>query len=83
VPSKYYSSNYLERPLVNVIEDPVSKKSRESYFIQFADHLAYAANRFINPLDLVNEEFWKCLDKVLIRDVNKIRGGPPGIVKWP
>ena len=82
VPSAYTSS-FLKRNLKMVIEDPVIRNSKESYFIQITDLLAYAAHRYVIPTDIVDSSFWHLLGKSILTEVNIIRGGPPGIVVWP
>ncbi len=73
----------LERKAENVIEDPSDRRSCESYFIQFADLNAYAAFRKVFPGTNLGEEMWDILGSSRITDVNRLRGGPPGIVVWP
>jgi hypothetical protein len=68
-----------------LIEDPLEKKSEESYFIQLADLNAYAAHHYkdIAPHKKTPPDLWDRLSNVLLLDVNKETGGPPGIVLWP
>lgn len=68
-----------------LIEDPLEKKSDESYFIQLADWNAYAAHHYkdIGPNKKAPNNLWDRLNDVLLLDVNAVAGGPPGIVLWP
>jgi len=76
----------LSIPLERVIEDPNERKSHDSYFVQVADWNAYAALRSIHvdprPAG-VDPLAWDALGGTLLTSVNKVRGGPPGIVMWP
>jgi len=73
----------LERKAENIVEDPSDRRSRESYFIQLADLNAYASFRKVFPSPNFGEDVWDLLGDSRILEVNKIRGGPPGIVVWP
>lgn len=75
----------LEIPTKLLVEDPSERKSHESYFIQLADYNAYAARRslYIEPRKKVRNDLWDKLGSSRCLDVNKVVGGPPGIVKWP
>lgn len=68
-----------------ILEDPNQRKSKESYFIQVADWNALAAHRssHIDPKTSLPGDLWDILDPVLLYEVNKRAGGPPGIVKYP
>jgi hypothetical protein len=82
VPSAFgYGS--LDRKTKNVIEDPSERKSKESYFIQFADLNAYAAFHKVFPGANVDGRFWDALGDARVHEVNKVRAGPDGIVVWP
>lgn len=68
-----------------ILEDPNQRKSKESYFIQLADWNALAAHRssYIDPRLTMPDDLWDILDPVLLHEVNRVTGGPPGIVKYP
>jgi len=44
---------------------------------------AYAAYRRIFPGPNFGEEIWEELGAARLVEVNKLRGGPTGIVVWP
>jgi hypothetical protein len=75
------SRERLERNARNIIEDPVFRDSRGSYFIQLADLCAYAALRHIFPTKKFKAHWWNYLDGCI--DARVSRTGPPGIVAWP
>jgi hypothetical protein len=72
-------------PVSRIVEDPNSRRSQDSYFIQLADWCAYAAHRYsgVHPVSKTPDDLWDELASVLVLDVNKLRGGPPGIVRYP
>jgi hypothetical protein len=71
----------LSVPMKNLIEDPVQRKSHESYFIQLADLNAYAAHRRIFPAAGFPDRMWENLGSGILAAANKHSGGPaPGIV---
>lgn len=75
----------LIEPLERVLEDPFPRPSHESWFIQLADWVAYAAHRsqWVDPYPPFPAEAWDRLEPVLLQEVNRTRGGPPGMVLWP
>ena len=75
----------LDIPVQLIVEDPQNQRSQDSYFIQMADWNAYAAHRSpcIAPTSKVRKDLWDRLGDSLLIEVNKLRGGPLGIVKWP
>lgn len=81
--SPAYGGSGLSRPILNVVEDASDRRSDESYFIQLADLNAYAAFRRVHPRPSFDGSLWDELGSARILEVNKIRGGPPGIVVWP
>jgi hypothetical protein len=82
VPS-HYGTPGMSFKIGNIIEDPNNRQSHDSYFIQLADWNALATHRskYVDPQGQVPNNLWDELNKVLLRDVNKVKGGPPGIVK--
>jgi hypothetical protein len=72
-----------------LLDDPVPKRSSESYFIQLADLVAYAAYRKVFPPiararpTVVPQTMWDELGPATLRAVNMYSGGPPGIVQRP
>ncbi len=75
----------LSIPLQRILEDPNDRQSHDSYFIQLADWNAYAAHRssYVAPTAGVDPGLWDALGASHLLEVNKLRGGPPGIVVWP
>lgn len=78
-----FGEETLDRRAENIIEDPSDRNSKNSYLIQLADLNAYAAFRKVFPGPNFTGDIWDGLGAARIRDVNKLRGGPPGIVAWP
>jgi hypothetical protein len=66
-----------------IIEDPSDRLSQHSLFVQITDLNAYAAYRAVHPRRDFASEMWDELDDARLADVNRIRGGPTGIVVWP
>lgn len=78
-----FATSALARPADYLVEDPSERQSHESYFIQLADLNAYAAARVIHPTSRFNAEMWGHLGPCRLHEVNRLRGGPEGIVAWP
>jgi hypothetical protein len=83
-----FGTGSLKRPARLLLDDPVSRRSHESYFLQFADLAAYAAFRRLHPpppkpVHIVPQRMWDELGEARFAAVNKYSGGPPGIVSWP
>jgi len=73
----------LARPLINVlIDDPLERDSRESYFIQLADLNAYAAYRMLVPTPGFPQSMWKELGPAILWQANKYREAD-GVVRGP
>lgn len=69
-----------------VIEDPTPRRSDESYFIQLADLVAYAAGRKIVPargrgFSICSDRMWDEIGDARLTEVQPARGD--GIVSWP
>lgn len=75
----------LQIPTERILEDPNDRSSRDSYFIQIADWAAYAAHRssYVDPNQVASSGLWDTLAAKHLTAVNKTRGGPPAIVKYP
>ena len=75
----------LQLPMDRIVEDPNSRASHESYFIQLADWLAFAAHRseYIDPKGPFSSGLWDRTGKIQLAAVNRLAGGPPAIVKYP
>jgi hypothetical protein len=77
----------LKVPFAKLIDDPVSRDSRHSYFIQLADMAAYAAFRKLYPpperlVQIVPQNTWDELGEARYEPVTNTKD-PPGIVHWP
>ena len=76
-------------PFDGLIDDPVSRNSRQSYFLQLADLNAYAAFRRAfppppRPVQIVPQMAWEALRSARFAAANMRKGGPSdGIVLWP
>jgi len=86
---KHYGPGTFALPTSRILEDPNDRKSQESYFIQLCDLNAYACHRskYVEPIANMHTTMWDNLltpmDDTRLLEVNKVRGGPPGIVKYP
>lgn len=79
----HYGTSALPRPASLVIEDPVPRNSRDSFFIQQADLIAYAAYHAVFPSSGFGAaDYWDELAETRVAAVNKYSGGPTGIVVW-
>lgn len=65
------------------MEDSSDRRSHESYFIQLADLNAYAAFRRVFPGESFGEDIYEELGEARVTEVNRLSGGPTGIVVWP
>ncbi len=82
IPGRY--GQIIKAKMSRIIEDPRSICSNESYLTQAADWLAFAAHRpqYIDPKGPITAELWDALGQNRLMEVNKLRGGPPGIVLY-
>src|SRR5439155_1802203 len=84
----YFGTGLLNRPARHLIDDPVPRDSRQSYFLQLADLAAYAAFRRIyppapRPVQIAPQSMWDELGQAVYVHANQLAGGVPGIVLWP
>lgn len=84
VPS-FFATGTLEFKTTRLVEDPNDRLSHHSLLIQLADWNAFAAHRsqYIDPRRPDAAALWDQLGDIRLKRVNRLRGGPPGIVKWP
>lgn len=82
VPSAFGTAT-LPRKAENIVEDSSDRRSSESFFIQLADLNAYASFRKVFPGATFGEDIWDELGEARIAEVNRLTGGPTGIVVWP
>lgn len=86
---KHYGPGTISLPTSRILEDPNDRKSYESYFVQLADLNAYSSHRskYIDPVKGMPRDMWDSLstevNDIRLIEVNEVRGGPPGIVKYP
>jgi hypothetical protein len=83
-----FGTGTLKRPATLLVEDPIPRKSHESYFLQLTDIDAYAAFRKLyppppRPVQIVPQNMWDELGDARLAKANYLSGGPPGIVSWP
>ena len=83
-----FGTGFLKRPARLILDDPSSRKSHESYFLQLADLNAYAAFRAYYPppprmTQIVHQEMWDELGNARMAAASCYAGGTPGIVRWP
>lgn len=83
-----FGTGSIRVPAKLIIDDPSTRKSHESYFLQFADLNAYAAFRHYYPpparkVQIVPARMWDELEDARFAPANRISGGTPGIVRWP
>lgn len=83
-----FGTGTLRRPATLLLDDPASRSSDQSYFLQFADLVAYAAFRNVYPppqrrTQIVPQVMWNELGEARYAQVNKFSGGTPGVVLGP
>jgi Protein of unknown function (DUF3800) len=82
-----FGTGMLKVPFSKLIDDPVPRDSRHSYFIQLADLAAYAAwRRLYAPgakvAQIVPQGMWDELGAARFDPVTNEKN-PPGVVHWP
>jgi len=83
----HFGTGHLARPFHGLVDDPVPRDSKQSYFLQFADLSAYAAFRRIYPppirtTQIVPTGMWDELGSARLAAVSRY-GPAPGIVSYP
>jgi hypothetical protein len=88
-----FGTGFLNRPARLLVDDPISRDSKQSYFVQLADLSAYAAFRRIHPpparlTPIVPQTMWDELGDAIYTDANYLARldhpeDPPGVVSWP
>ena len=85
----HFGTGTLDVPFTRLLDDPVARDSRQSYFLQLADLNAYAAFRALyppppRPRQIVPEDMWDELGSARFSKVRSLsHGDPPGIVPGP
>jgi hypothetical protein len=86
---RHFGPGSIDFKVERILEDPSDRRSQDSYFVQMADWNAYAAHRsqHIDPRTDVRNTLWDAPSSpsgdVRLKEVNRLRGGPTGIVKYP
>jgi hypothetical protein len=84
-----FGTGSLRRNARRIVDDPVARDSRQSYFVQLADLNAYAAFRAIYPppprlTPTVPQTMWDELGEARYWPVNRHKHQRPlGVVVWP
>jgi hypothetical protein len=83
-----FGGGTLRRPARLIVDDPVPRRSDQSYFVQLADLVAYAAFRHIypppaRPVQIVPQGMWLELGDARFAPVSALAGGPRGLVVGP
>lgn len=83
-----FGTGRLRLPARLLIDDPVPRDSRQSFFIQLADLSAFAAYRKLYPPPahrgtVCPRAMWDQLGDARFTSANEQAGGIPGIVHWP
>jgi len=84
----YFGTGGLTRPARLLLDDPTSRRSDHSYFLQLADLNAFAAFRHVYPptaggLQIAPATLWDELGGARMAEVSGLKGGPVGIVLGP
>jgi len=71
--------------VTRILDDPVPRNSRHSYWVQMADMIAYALARKVYQRPKLKphafETYFDILDPILLKEAS--RYDPQGIVYWP
>lgn len=83
-----FGTGSLSRPATRLLDDPVPRDSRQSYFLQLADLAAYAAFRKefpppVRPGLVVPATMWDELGSARYTPVSSLQGRTDAIVAWP
>jgi hypothetical protein len=83
-----FGPGVLSVPMRLLIDDPVVRVSRESYLIQMADLVAYAAFRKLNPGShpdpVCENNVWDRLGTAVLTEATGLKDARvSGIVEWP
>jgi|ERR1039458_9825571 hypothetical protein len=83
-----FATGSLSRPAKRIVEDPVPRDSRQSYFLQLADLAAYAAFRSLyppppHPVQICPVSMWNELGAARYAPVSASTVHPPGVVVYP
>jgi Protein of unknown function (DUF3800) len=84
-----FGTGSIKVPFTRLLDDPIARDSRQSYFVQLADLNAYAAFRRLHPppkrqVQIVPELMWDELGKARFKPVRSLAGGGPlAIVPGP
>ncbi len=81
---RYHGNNSRNIPLERIIEDPLFKTSKSSYFIQLADFIAFSLLRNEKPMEGTKEPVktaFEKLDKILVKEAFKKDKRGKGIVR--
>lgn len=81
---RHFGSSQRNIPLDRIIEDPLFKTSKSSYFIQLADFVAFSLLRNEAPLESTKEPVktaFDKLDKILVRQAFRKDSKGKGIIR--
>lgn len=83
-----YGGPGIKVPFVQLLDDSIPRNSKESYFLQWTDLVAYATFRKVVPRPTVPNDLWDALGDAPVADANYIERGrgskePPGLIIYP
>ncbi len=84
-PSAFPGGSSQKVPFPRLVEDPLHRNSRDSYFLQWADFVANAAFRTVIPRADLPPNLWGELGDAALAAANgqRPRNEPPGVIVWP